>query len=325
MEGVSIYTGKATEESIENIEEDIFYDDDFIIVGCDNDESEKISAPSLTYWKDAMRRLRQNKIAIFSLMILFLIFIMTIIGPNISNYGFRDQDLSIAHSLPSSDHYFGTDELGRDIFARIWVGGRVSLLIGFVGTIISLLIGCTYGGICGYFGGKIDTVMMRIVEILVGIPYMIVVILASVVLGKGIVSLIVALCLTSWTGSARLIRGQIIQLKESEYVLAARVLGAKPWRIILKLLIPNTLGIIIVNMTFEIPGFIFSEAFLSFVGLGVQPPNTSWGAMASIGQQQMDFFPHELLFPALAISITMLAFNLLGDGLRDALDPKLRQ
>lgn len=325
MENVSKLIGSENKSSSEGENAQEFFDNDFEIVGCDNDEGERISSPSLTYWKDAMRRLRQNKIAIFSLMILFIICIMTIIGPHISDYGFRDQDLDMVHSLPSSEHFFGTDELGRDIFTRVWVGGRISLLIGVVGTVISLFIGCAYGGICGYFGGKVDTVMMRIVEILVGIPYMIVVILASVVLGKGIISLIVALCLTSWTGSARLIRGQIIQLKESEYVLAARVLGAKPWRIILKHLIPNTLGLIIVNMTFEIPGFIFSEAFLSFVGLGVQPPNTSWGAMASIGQQQMDFFPHELLFPALAISITMLAFNLLGDGLRDALDPKLRQ
>ena len=302
-----------------------YLEDDFLIVGCSGNEKEAIGRPSMTYLQDAYRRLKENKIAILSVIILIFISVMVIIGPMISNYGFRDQDLTAVHMSPSSDHWFGTDELGRDIFTRIWVGGKVSLLIGIIGTFISLVIGCIYGGICGYFGGKIDMIMMRIVEILVGIPYMIVVILAAVVLGKGITSLIVALCLTSWTGSARLIRGQIMQLKESEYVLAAKVLGANPARILIKHLIPNTLGVIIVNMTFEIPGFIFSEAFLSFVGLGVQPPNTSWGAMASIGQQQMDFFPHELFFPALAISITMLAFNLLGDGLRDALDPKLRQ
>jgi oligopeptide transport system permease protein len=302
-----------------------YLEDDFLIVGCSGNEKEAIGRPSMTYLQDAYRRLKENKIAMLSIIILIVITIMVIIGPMISDYGFRDQDLTSVHMSPNSEHWFGTDELGRDIFTRVWVGGKVSLLIGIIGTVISLIIGCIYGGICGYYGGKIDMVLMRIVEILVGIPYMIVVILAAVVLGKGVTSLIVALCLTSWTGSARLIRGQIIQLKESEYVLAAKVLGAHPFRILMKHLIPNTLGVIIVNMTFEIPGFIFSEAFLSFVGLGVQPPNTSWGAMASIGQQQMDFFPHELFFPALAISITMLAFNLLGDGLRDALDPKLRQ
>jgi oligopeptide transport system permease protein len=167
--------------------------------------------------------------------------------------------------------------------------------------------------------------MMRIVEVVVGIPYMIVVILVSIVLEKGLTSLVIALCITSWTGLSRLVRGQVIQLKENEYVLASQLLGASPLKIIFRHLLPNTLSVIIVNITFSVPGFIFSEAFLSFIGLGVQPPYTSWGAMASQGQQQMSFYPHELIFPAVAISLTMLAFNLLGDGLRDALDPKLRQ
>jgi oligopeptide transport system permease protein len=217
------------------------------------------------------------------------------------------------------------DELGRDIFVRVWSGGRVSILIGIVGTLVSLVIGTIYGGISGYFGGIVDDIMMRIVEVIVGIPYMIVVILVSIALEKGLTSLIIALCITSWTGLARLVRGQVIQLKENEYVLASQLLGASPLKIIFRHLLPNTLSVIIVNITFSVPGFIFSEAFLSFIGLGVQPPYTSWGAMASQGQQQMSFYPHELIFPAVAISLTMLAFNLLGDGLRDALDPKLRQ
>ena len=174
-------------------------------------------------------------------------------------------------------------------------------------------------------GGIVDDIMMRIVEVIVGIPYMIVVILVSIALEKGLASLIIALCITSWTGLARLVRGQILQLKESEYVLAAQAFGASSNRVILRHLLPNTMSVVIVNITFQIPGFIFAEAFLSFIGLGVQPPYTSWGAMAAVGQQQMSYYPHELLFPALAISLTMLAFNLLGDGLRDALDPKLRQ
>ena len=170
-----------------------------------------------------------------------------------------------------------------------------------------------------------DDIMMRILEILSGIPYMVMVIIVTVFLGKGMSSLLLALCITSWTGLARLVRGQVLELKESEYVMAAKALGTPTLKIVTRHLIPNTMSIIIVQTTFSIPSFIFSEAFLSFIGMGIQPPLTSWGAMASLGQQQMAYYPHELIFPALAISVTMLAFNLLGDGLRDAFDPKLRQ
>ena len=170
-----------------------------------------------------------------------------------------------------------------------------------------------------------DDIMMRILEILSGIPYMVMVIIVTVFLGKGMSSLLLALCITSWTGLARLVRGQVLELKESEYVMAAKALGTPTLKIVTRHLIPNTMSIIIVQTTFSIPSFIFSEAFLSFIGMGIQPPLTSWGAMASLGQQQMAYYPHELIFPALAISVTMLAFNLLGDGLRAAFDPKLRQ
>ena len=202
----------------------------------------------------------------------------------------------------------------------------MSLTIGIVGALISLIVGVLYGGISGYFGGIIDDIMMRIVEIIVGIPYMIVVIIVSIVLdSKGMLSLMIALCIASWTGLARIVRGEVLRLKESEYVLAAKALGTSNFKIITSHLLPNMLSIIIIQTTFAIPGFIFSEAFLSFIGMGIQPPNTSWGAMAALGQQQMTYYPHELLFPAIAISLTMLAFNLLGDGVRDAFDPKLRQ
>lgn len=294
-------------------------------IGYNKEVSNVIVRPSTTYWQDAWRRLKKNKIAMLSMILLCIICLLCIFVPIFSQTSFKTQEIEISNQAPSSEHWFGTDELGRDIFVRIWSGGRVSLLIGFVGAIVSLVIGTIYGGISGYFGGIVDDIMMRIVEVVVGIPYMIVVILVSIVLEKGLTSLVIALCITSWTGLSRLVRGQIIQLKENEYVLAAQLLGANPFRVIFKHLLPNTLSVIIVNITFSVPGFIFSEAFLSFIGLGVQPPYTSWGAMASQGQQQMSFYPHELIFPALAISITMLAFNLLGDGLRDALDPKLRQ
>lgn len=291
----------------------------------DAKKSEEVVRPSVTYWQDAWRRLKENRVAITCLFFLIFIVLMCIFAPILSPNSSTQQLTARTNEAPSLSHIFGLDDLGRDIFTRLWLGGRVSLMIGMVGTLVSLIIGTLYGGISGYFGGIVDDVMMRIVEILVGIPYMIVVIVVSIVLDKGMTSLIIALCITSWTDLARIVRGQVLSLKESEYVLAAKTLGVSPIKIILKHLLPNTLSVIIVNTTFAIPGFIFSEAFLSFIGMGVQPPDTSWGAMAALGQQQMSYYPHELIFPALAISLTMLAFNLLGDGLRDAFDPKLRQ
>lgn len=294
-------------------------------VGVDTQDSESVVRPSMSYFQDAWRRLRKNKVAMISMFFLIFVTLMCIFAPMIYPVPFDTQDLMNTNQGPTAEHFFGLDDLGRDIFARIWIGGRVSLTIAIVGALISLVVGVLYGGISGYFSGIVDDIMMRIVEILVGIPYMIVVIIVSMVLGKGIHSLLIALCLTSWTGLARLVRGQVISLKSSEYILAAKALGTPDFKIISKHLFPNMLSIIIINTTFSIPGFIFSEAFLSFLGMGIQPPNTSWGAMAALGQQQMMYYPHELLFPAAAISFTMLAFNLLGDGLRDAFDPKLRQ
>lgn len=297
----------------------------FEIIGSNDFEADIISRPNITYWQDAWRRLRKNKIAMVALFVLSLIIIMCIIGPYISLHSFSEQILKNADKAPFGTYWFGTDNLGRDIFSRIWLGGRVSITIGIVGTILEILIGCLYGGISGYLGGLVDDIMMRIIEIIGSVPYMIIVILIALVLGKGMVALILALCITGWTGIARMIRGQVMQLKETEYVLAARALGANPRRVILKHLIPNTIGIIIVYISFDIPSFIFAEAFLSFIGLGIQPPSTSWGVMANLGQQYFTFYPHELLFPSAAICLTMLSFNLLGDGLRDALDPRLRQ
>lgn len=297
----------------------------FKIVGIDKNKSEHIERPNLTYWQDAWRRLKANKVALGSLILLIFIVLMCIIQPMIAGDNYSVQNIAEMNQGPSLKHWFGTDNLGRDLFDRLWVGGRVSLIIAFVGTLVECVVGIIYGGISGYFGGKIDSVMMRIVEVLSGIPYLIVVILIAIVLGNGILPLLIALCITAWTGIARMVRGQVMQLKESEYVMAAKTLGASPFRIIMKHMIPNTLGVIIVYITFDIPSYIFAEAFLSFIGLGIQPPETSWGAMASAGQQVMQFYPSQLIFPSLAIAITMLAFNLLGDGLRDALDPKLRK
>jgi oligopeptide transport system permease protein len=299
--------------------------DKFKIVGINKDETDLIVRPNLTYWQDAWRRLRKNKVAMISLIALIVLVFLVLFGPAISGKNYQEQNISLANQKPSSEYWLGTDNLGRDMFSRLWVGGRVSLSIALIATLLEVVVGCIYGGISGYFGGKVDNIMMRIVEILNSIPYLIVVILFSVILGSGMVSLLLALCVTAWTGMARMVRGQVLQLKESEYVMAARTLGASPMRIILKHMIPNTIGVIIVYITFDIPSFIFAEAFLSFVGLGIQPPETSWGAMVNSGQGVMDFYPYQLWVPAIIISVTMLAFNLLGDGLRDALDPKMRQ
>ncbi|KYH35557.1 dipeptide transport system permease protein DppC [Clostridium tepidiprofundi DSM 19306] len=301
--------------------------DKFKIVGNKGADSEQILRPSMTYWQDAWRRLKQNKIAMGSLILLALITIMTIIGPYLSHYDFEvTNNAANARNLPpNAQHWFGTDNLGRDTFARVWIGGRVSIIIGLAGALIDTVIGALYGGISGYFGGLVDDIMMRIVEILYSIPYLIVVILVSLIVGKGIIPLIIAMTITGWCYMARLVRGQLLQIKEQEYVLAATALGASPKRIILRHLLPNTLGVMIVAITFDISGFIFGEAFLSFIGLGIQSPNTSWGSLAASAQPNLIFYPEQLFFPSLFISLTMLSFQLLGDGLRDALDPKLRQ
>ncbi|SJZ59240.1 oligopeptide transport system permease protein [Cetobacterium ceti] len=286
---------------------------------------EMMVRPSITYWADSWRRLKTNKVAMGSIVILFVLIVMCIFAPMFSKYNFEVTDTSSINLGPSSLHIFGTDSLGRDIFTRVWVGGRVSIMIGFVGTLMVICVGCVYGGIAGYFGGKIDHYMMRVIEILVSIPYLVMVILISLYLGKGIFALIIALTITGWTEVARIVRGQVLQIKEQEFVTAAKALGASPSRIILKHLLPNTVGVVIVAITFKIPGFIFAEAFLSFIGLGVQAPNTSWGALAAAARENLRFYPYQIFFPSLMIILTMLSFSLLGDGLRDALDPKERQ
>lgn len=300
--------------------------DKFKIIGCDNLDAEGILRPSMTYWQDAWRRLKKNKVAIVSLILLAIMCVMVVIGPWIARFEYNIGDSTVLNCKPNGTHWFGTDNLGRDLFARVWVGGRISIAIGLIGAVVDTVVGVMYGGVAGFKGGLVDDIMMRIVEILGSIPYLVLVILIRVIFNKGgIFPLVLAMTITGWTGMARLVRGQILQIKEQEYVLAAKALGANTSRIIAKHLIPNTLGVMIVAITMDIPSFIFGEAFLSFLGLGIQSPMTSWGALASAGQQQMMFYPYQLILPALAISIVMLSFQLFGDGLRDALDPKLRQ
>lgn len=315
---------------------------DFSIVGKSQKKMDSISRPSLTYWKDAWRRIKGNKVAFFSLLVILLYILLAFIGPGMNghdatttnvgkmNFFVNSPELSgmtmveRMKVLITTGHWFGTDEIGRDLWTRVWMGARVSLSIGFIATIINTLIGSIVGGISGYYGGRIDAVIMRIVDVLYGIPYMIVAILIMVVLGAGITSLIIALVLVGWIGTARFVRGEVLKIKEQEFVEAAKVLGVSDFVIIYRHIIPNIMGLIITNLTMSVPRAIFSEAFLSYIGLGIAPPNSSWGILAKAGVKMMRIFPYQLFIPAFFISTTMLALNLIGDGLRDALDPKLR-
>ncbi|HBA64046.1 MAG TPA: diguanylate cyclase [Lachnospiraceae bacterium] len=300
-------------------------DDLFERVGTKGLSGEDIGKKSLTYWADVWRRFRSNKLALFGLILLGLVIILLFIGPLLSGKDYQFIDASMKNLLPSSEYWFGTDDMGRDLFTRVCVGGRISIYIGLCCTLVMFVIGALVGAIAGLQGGLVDDILMRICEFIGNLPYLIIVVILSMVMGRSMFSLVFAMSLTAWVGTARMVRGQILQIKEQDYVQAARALGADTGRIIIKHLLPNTMGIIMVDITMSVPGFIFSEAFLSYIGLGVRPPETSWGALASAGQQQLMFYPHQLFFPCLMIILTMLSFHLIGDGLSDALDPKLRQ
>jgi oligopeptide transport system permease protein len=285
------------------------------------------SANHIGYFQDAFIRFRKNKTAVCALLLLLIIIALVIFAPIFSSYNISDSgDMALRNNPPSTAHIFGTDSLGRDLFVRVCVGGRVSIAIGIIGALIVIVFGSLWGGIAALFGGKVDNIMMRIVDILSSVPHILIVILVSVVIdSKSIATLLFALTITGWCPTARIVRSQMLQISKSDYVLAAKLMNVSSFKIITRHLIPNSLGIIIVDMTFRIPGFIFNEAFLSYVGLGVQPPQTSWGALCSQSQAMYQFYPWQLIFPALMIALTMLSFTLLGDGLRDALDPKFRR
>lgn len=323
-------------------------------VTLDPAQAEKIAKPSLSFWEDAWRRLRKNKGAVISLVIFLLLVIMAFLGPVISPHEPNTQTITHANLPPrisgleflpmfdgvgtlagnevdlyemknvDTDYWFGTDGLGRDMFSRLWQGTQVSLFIAFAAAIIDMGIGVIYGGISAYFGGRVDDVLQRIVEILIGIPNLIVVILMILIMEPGITAIIIALTITGWIGMSRVVRGQVLKFKNQEFVLASRTLGASDSRIIAKHLLPNILGIVIINTMFTIPNAIFFEAFLSFIGLGLQPPNASLGTLINDGYKLIQYQPHILVYPAIVLSIIMIAFNLIGDGLRDALDPKMK-
>lgn len=315
--------------------------------------AEKISRPSDSFWKDARRRFVKNKGAMLGFGILAILLIFVIFGPMMSNHTYFDQDLKRSKLPPkisalenvkflpfdgvdqygvdqyekkgiTENFWFGTDDLGRDIFTRTWEGARVSILIGLLAAIIDMLIGVTFGGISGFYGGRVDTIMQRFAEVLMGIPYLIVVILFILVFkNPGILSIALAMVITGWVSMSRIVRGQMLKLKNQEFVLASRTLGATNTQLIAKHLIPNIMGPIIVMMMFTIPSAIFSEAFLSFIGLGIRPPFASLGSLVSEGFKSLQTFPHMMIIPAIVISLLILSFNLIADGLRDALDPKM--
>lgn len=363
------------------------------------DTSEKISTPSRTFFQDARRTLFKNKPAVFSMILILLIIIMSIAGPWMNDFGSDDQDLKRAKMPPRvpvlenvswlglngtlsgtfqgkdvqqatakanarfdnkeefidievinkgdgtrnsaevkatyriyeakdmKDTYFwfGSDALGRDQWTRLWEGTRVSLIIAFVAAVLDLVIGVSYGGISAFYGGRVDNVMQRIAEILVGIPNLVIILLMMLVLQPGIISIVIALSITGWIGMSRIVRGEVLKLKNQEFVLASRTLGTSNGTIIRKHLVPNISGIIIINTMFSVPGAIFFEAFLSFIGLGIVPPDASLGSLIDLGFDNLRLYPYMLVFPAIVISVLMIAFNIVGDGLRDAFDPKMHK
>ena len=285
----------------------------------------EVVSSSRSYWRDVWLRLKSDKLAAFGLIVILMILMLAIFGPMISPYEYDAQDFMISNEPPNFSHWFGTDMFGRDLFVRVLYGARISLAVGFLASFISLFIGVIYGGISGFAGGRLDEVMMRIVDVIYSVPMMMYVILLMVVVGPGLKSIFITLGISYWAPMARIVRAEVMRLKNEEFILAAKVLGASSRRILLRHLIPNAMGPVLVTLTFSIPGAIFTEAFLSFVGLGVSAPMASWGVLCNDAVGSLAIYPYQLFFPAAAISITILAFNFLGDGLRDALDPKMRR
>ncbi len=297
---------------------------DFEVIGTAADEADAIVRPSVSFWRDALNRFLKNPIAVAGSAIIITLSLLAIFAPVFSPYEYNQIDYSGANRGFSAEHWFGTDNLGRDIWSRVWMGGRVSLSIGLLGAILPSLLGIVIGGVSGYFGGKVDMAIMRFIDIGLCIPNMIYLILIIIYIGSGPASIIIAFGMVAWMGMARMVRGMMLTLKEREFVMAARALGSSPYRIIFKHLVPNVLGFLILGIANLVPAVIFAEAYMSYLGLGISVPMTSWGQLCTESTSVLRTYPMRLFIPAFMISITMLASNLVGDGLRDALDPKLR-
>ena len=302
--------------------------EDFTVIGIDKSQTEVIYKPSLTFWQDGWRRFKKNKLALAFLGMTVVFIFLAIFGQMLTKYSYRDQDLSAKFLSPTKGivlgHYLGTDNLGRDLFARLSQGIRISMELSIVTAVICVVFGTIYGAISAYFGGIVDTIMTRIVEVVMTIPSMIYIILLMVVMGNSVKTIIIAMSITRWLNYSLLVRGEVLKIKESEFVLASKSLGGNFIWITLKHLIPNTLSVIIIRLTTDIPNIIFTEAFLSFIGLGVPIPQASLGNLVFDGFVNMDSYPYLFIIPAVVISLITLAFNIVGDALNDALNPKLR-
>ena len=276
-----------------------------------------------TLWKDAWARLSKNTLALLGLITLAFLSVIAFLTPWIAPYGYEEQNLILGASSPSYQHLLGTDIFGRDMLTRIMYGGRTSLLVGFIATSVALVIGVSWGAVAGYVGGKLDAFMMRLVDILYALPFMIFIILLLVVFGRNLLLLFFAIGAVEWLTMARIVRGQVMTLKKQEFIEAAHSIGLPRHTIIIRHIVPNAIGPIIVYATLTVPNVMLLEAFLSFLGLGIQPPQSSWGLLINYGVETMEEYPWLLVFPGLALTITLFALNFLGDGLRDALDPKI--
>lgn len=272
--------------------------------------------------RDALLRLRKNKPAIVGAVFLVILIVIALLTPWIAPYEYQSQNLLLGASPPSADHWLGTDVLGRDQLTRIMYGSRVSLMVGFVATSVALIIGVLWGAVAGFVGGRVDALMMRIVDVLYALPFTIFIILLTVIFGSSMLLLFLAIGAVEWLTMARIVRGQVLNIKRQEFIEAAVSMGLSRWQIIRRHLLPNVLGPIIIYTTLTIPSVILLESFLSFLGLGVQAPQSSWGSLISAGVASMEEYPWLLIYPGLVLSLTLFSLNFVGDGLRDALDPR---
>lgn len=288
--------------------------------------SEKLEVEGRSLWQDARRRFMHNRAAVASLAVLTLIALFVAFAPVLSQFTYFDTDWGMMSSAPdmASGHYFGTDSSGRDLLVRVAIGGRISLMVGIAAALVAVILGTLYGSLSGYLGGKVDSVMMRLLEILNSFPFMFFVILLVTFFGQNILLIFVAIGMVSWLDMARIVRGQTLSLKRKEFIEAAQVGGVSTKNIVVRHIVPNVLGVVVVYASLLVPSMILFESFLSFLGLGTQEPLSSWGALLSDGANSMEVSPWLLLFPALFLVVTLFCFNFIGDGLRDALDPKDR-
>ena len=288
-----------------------------------NDEF--IAIESKTFFQSVKAEFTKNKRAVFGMIVLVIVVLMAILGPVFSPFSYEDQNIALRNAAPTAQHLFGTDKMGRDIFVRILYGARISLGVGIVAAIVNLILGTLYGGIAGYVGGRTDMVMMRFVDIIYSVPSMLYIVLIMLWLGAGVSSIILGISITCWIGTARIVRSQVKSLREQEFTMAAFVLGASPKRILVKHLLVNAMGPIIVNITLMVPQAIFTEAWLSFIGAGISAPKASWGTLCDAASELIMVYPMQTIYPLVAICLTIISFNFVGEGLERALDPKRKR